>query len=366
MNMKKITFGLSILVASTFVFLSCKKPTPNVEPPADKEVQTAIDASFANFIVTDIDMICSFIGENDLFPKFYLQKAGYTNVATTRDPVSKTLAIGYNTKTRCVDGHIREGSIFMRYGLNSDWNPNPPPNTDYYRDFGFIGAITFSNYKVDGILVENVPGNTYFLVKNKRGNANKPIVDLAWTIEANLQFTDSNSTKPFMTWKGLLTKKIQNLASLPSWTNTAISNSNITWSVTTVEYTGSYSGVTSFSVPYSCKIYDATPLVRDFSCYPDKVAGAVLTNTPGTVSQIFEEFHPFVKGVTSFTTASKYSVDSLNLYPREIYFDNTGNTFGGSSGSGKDPASEFSLPGQCDNKGAVQIKGVYFPIDFRK
>jgi len=361
--MKKITLGFSLLVASTFIFLSCGKKTPNVAPIADTEVQTAIDATFANFIISDIDMICSFVCEDDFFPKFYLNKPGYTPMAASRDEPTKTLAIGYNAKTRCADGHIREGSIFIRYGLNSFWDATPPPNTKYYRDFGFAAAVSFSNYKVDGILIENVDPTRFFVIKNMRVDEKKPISDIGWTIDGKLQFTDSLSSKPILTWEGALVKKITNLPSAPTtattqqiWKNTATENTAITWSATIVQYTGTFHGVTSYSVPYECKIYDATPLVRDFSCYPDKISGVNLTPT---VTTVYEEFHPFISGVTSFTTSKPTKIDSLPLYPREIYFDNSENSYGGVN----DP---LSLPAQCDNKGAVQIKGVYYPIDFRK
>ena len=55
--------------------------------------------------------------------------------------------------------------------------------------------------------------------------------------------------------------------------------------------------------------------------------------------------------ITSFTTSTKY--------PREIYFDNTANAFGGTD-------NPLNLPSQCDNKAAVQIKGIYYPIDLKK
>lgn len=361
--MKKITLGFSLLVASTFIFLSCGKKTPNVAPIADTEVQTAIDATFANFIITDIDMVASFVCEDDFHPKFYLPKAGYTPMAAARDESAKTLAVGYNGATRCADGHIRQGSIFLRYGLNTYFDSTPPPNTKYYRDFGFTVALSFSNYKVDGILIENVDPTRFLIIRNTRSSAKKPITDIGWTIEGKLKFTDSLSSTANMTWEGSLVKKIKNLPAAPTtpttsqiWNNTATGNTAITWSATIVEYTGSFHGVTSYSVPYESKIYDATPLVRDFSCYPDKISAVNLTPT---VTTVYEEFHPFISGVASFTTSKPTKIDSLPLYPREIYFDNTENSYGGIS----DP---LSLPAQCDNKGAVQIKGIYYPIDFKK
>lgn len=345
--MKKITYHFLFLMASTLFFLGCSKEA-NVEPVADKELQSSIDASFANYIVTDIDMICSFVAENNLYPKFYLPAPGSPTFVVNRDADVKQITISFN-KTKCVDGRLRDGTIFLRYAADPLFNPNPPPNTDYYRDFGFIGRVTLSNYKVDGWLVENSPGSTYFLIKNKRLDANRPIVNnISWTIEGNLQFTDSSSVVPKITWKGMLTKTLANMSDTSVFKNEpkTVLSTAVKWPNAKVAYTGSFSGVTSYSVPYSYKIYDATPIGRDFKCFPDKVAGVVLTPT---LTPYYEEFHPFVSGIASFTTA--------NLYPREIYFDNAENKY--SSGT-------LNLPAQCDNKGVVQIKGIYYPIDLKK
>jgi hypothetical protein len=56
-----------------------------------------------------------------------------------------------------------------------------------------------------------------------------------------------------------------------------------------------------------------------------------------------EEFHPFKDGVATFSTADKY--------PRQIYYGNEGTS---------------DLAAQCDNSGVVLIKGISYPIDFKK
>ena len=119
--MKKNILCFTFLLASSFIFLSCSKE-PNVAPEADVELQSSIDASFANFIVTDIDMICSFIGENNLYPKFYTPVAGSPTFVVNRDPDAKQLSISFN-KTKCADGRLRDGSIIIKYAsrLNYTW-----------------------------------------------------------------------------------------------------------------------------------------------------------------------------------------------------------------------------------------------------
>ena len=363
--MKKNIFCFTFLLASSFIFLSCSKE-PNVAPEADVELQSSIDASFANFIVTDIDMICSFIGENNLYPKFYTPVAGSPTFVVNRDPDAKQLSISFN-KTKCADGRVRDGSIIIKYAYDATVSNVNPPNTDYYRQFGFVGRVSLISYRVDGWLVKKKTGTTYdLIIRNKRPNADRPIVDkISWTIEGKLELTDSLNTLPSITWEGLITKTLP-LTADPKAENdygfkqdsvfkntpkSFLDVNSINWQKAKVYYTGSFTGVTSFSLPYSYKIYDATPVERNFTCYPDKVSGVTLTNTVGVVSASYEEFHPFVGGVASFTTSTKY--------PREIYFDNTANTFGGTD-------NPLNLPSQCDNKAAVQIKGIYYPIDLKK
>ncbi len=79
--MKKINLVFSVLILSTVLFFSCKKE-PNVPPVADTELQTAIDASYATFLVSDIEMVCSFGGEGGTAqsnPKFYNYIAAETD-----------------------------------------------------------------------------------------------------------------------------------------------------------------------------------------------------------------------------------------------------------------------------------------------
>jgi hypothetical protein len=361
--MKKFIISLSVLISVSTLFVGCNKK-PNVPPVADEETKSAVDASLANFIVTDVDMITAFLcTENIQKPKYQttIKPAPNDIDAYYNNSGVRVVNMTWDKGTRCRDGRIREGSIFIRY-YNLLYQPTDVQNQNnkYYRDFEFVANITFSQYMVDSIKVEDatVANNDEqaqaLFVKNLRPNGNKPVTDLSWSIEGSLIFTDirnTTRTEPVMSWSGKLVKRIKNLETSKSFTNTSANFSQINWDFTAPEYTGSFSGVTSYSVPYACKIYDATPLVRDFSCFPDKISSVATTNSVGIVNPSFEEFHPFVSGVASFTSGT--------LYPREIYFDNVDNTYGGGG-------EIISLPAQCDNKGAIQIKGVYFPVDFRK
>ena len=75
MKITKLTLGLSVLAAAGLL-LGCKKAEPNVPPVADTETQTAVDAAWATYVVTDIDMMCSFLGENECVNHFYIDVPG--------------------------------------------------------------------------------------------------------------------------------------------------------------------------------------------------------------------------------------------------------------------------------------------------
>jgi hypothetical protein len=112
-------------------------------------------------------------------------------------------------------------------------------------------------------------------------------------------------------------------------------------------YYGSMFGKTGGDKPYKMVVNQATPLVRDFMCTADPVASVSATGT-GTVPFTYtaEEHHPIIAGIASFTTGTT----AEDKYPRQIYFGNE--------------ASD--QPQQCDYTGIVNIKGNYYPINFRK
>src|SRR5687768_4310137 len=105
MNMKKLTLGISLL-ASAVLFMGCPKKVPNVPPVADTETQSAVDASWATYVITDIDQICAFMGEDRLLEHFYTPIPGTSTIQPIRDEASKTLIMAFN-KTRCIDGRLR-------------------------------------------------------------------------------------------------------------------------------------------------------------------------------------------------------------------------------------------------------------------
>jgi hypothetical protein len=351
MEMKRVTLGFSILALSTVFVLGCKK-TANVAPEPDTEVQSSVYATYANYVASDIDMICSFMGENLLLNHFYIAYPGsasgtsgtMTAIRDTNGTTTKRLIMSWN-QTRCLDGRVRDGSIFMDYGLDSLY-----PNAKYTREFKFAGKITLANYKVDGWLIELYdPNAPVYLYNTLPTSSYSPSsTKLTWKFAGKLKFTHPTDPKKNMVWDGNLFKTLDNTSDIRVFA--ASKQAAINWSLAVVKYDGTVNGsgpqidaagnVTP-NVSYAMTINNQTPLVRDFQCYPDKVSGVAFTATVGNLLVLTEEYHPFKMGVASFTVGS--------AYPRQIYYGNEG---------------EPQLPLQCDNSGEVLIKGISYVIDF--
>ncbi|MEO6303084.1 MAG: hypothetical protein ABIP51_07910 [Bacteroidia bacterium] len=324
--MKKITLGFSILAASAIFVTSCNKKT--TEPPvADKEFQTSIDASYANTIVTDIDMIAGFLGENS-YPKFIAPAPGSTGTITVVNNTvfPQSASVTFNN-TKCLDGKVRNGSIVMTYTVSG--------NSNYYRDYGFQGIITLNNYEVDGWRVDDSVSTTVGSVRisnlSTSANPNPQTTKLKWKIDGYFKIENILDPTQKMVWLGGLTKTLVNTAQLNPNNLTAIS-----WTAAIVQYEGAFGGVTPGNYPYTYTISTEKPLVRNYTCSPDKVLGVITTPT---VSIINSEFHPFIDGVASFTT-------SAGKEPRAIDYGTEGTP--------------------CDNSGSITIKGISYKVDFKK
>ncbi|MDI1353550.1 MAG: hypothetical protein PSX36_01440 [bacterium] len=351
--MKKVNLGFALLTVAAVFVLGCKKPTANVEPVADTETQSAIDAAWATYVISDIDQVCGFIGENNFLSHFYVNVPGTQTVTGIRDIDNKNLVMGWN-KTMCVDGRLRDGSIFMGYKLDSISNPNTNLNSVYYREYGFVGRITFSEYKIDGWRVTlfdpAAPAYVYNKITTPQYDPSK--VKLTWSIEGKFLLEHPSDPSRNIVWSGKLFKTLTNSTDPKIFAVTK--QSAINWAspdpklpraiVSYHTVKGNViTGMTNGNVPFSMTIDEKTPLIRDFKCFPDQIAGVVPTNTPGVVTVMSEEHHPFISGIASFTTGTSY--------PRQVYFGNEGNP---------------DIPGQCDITGTVLIKGNSYPINFRK
>ena len=318
--MKKITLGFSILAATAIFLTSCNKKTAEA-PVADTEFDSAIQATYANTTVTDIDMICGFLGENQI-PKFVAAQAGYAPVNVTNAAMMSTIT--WTPGTKCMDGKTRSGSIVMTW-TNA---------TTYYRDKGFAGTVTLNNYVVDGWSVDDV---TPFKITSLAPNG---YTVFKWTLAGTFDIINVLDPAKKITWDGSLNKTLTNAAQMTPVPNATTA---ISWTMAVNQYDGVFKGNTVGDVAYTYTIGSTdpatselkNPLVRNYTCAPDKVIG--ITTTP-SVAAVNSEYHPFINGTASFTTSTKA--------PRTIDFGTDGTP--------------------CDNSGTVTIKGITYNIDFMK
>ncbi len=351
MKTNKIILGFSIIAATGFFVAGCNKKA-NVAPEADLEVQSTVDASYATSIITDIDDICGYLGEGytDL-NAIYLSGVGMnaSNFITySTVPTSSMVSIVYNGTVTCYDGKKRSGKITLDYSAS-----NATFNAKNYRDAGFVGKVTLNNYVVDGWSVYN---NTTFTITNTTPSGYNPTsVPLTWKLDGRFTMFPGTGTVTIadsstITWNGTLTKTLANS------TSSLILNPNklipIRWSANTstaspgakCSYKGTATGLVQKSIFYTVEITDA--LMRDFSCSPNSLvlapapSSTVMTNNgmPNGIP-VKNEWHPIIVGIASYSISGATD-------PRVVDY--------ASGGAG------------CDNNGTIYIKGISYPVDFRK
>jgi hypothetical protein len=342
MDTTKKLLGLTFAAGLVLGITGCDKK-PNVAPEPDKEFQSTVDLQFAQMVITDIDMICSFVAEggNSLeVPKFYMEEepGAVNSVTVTNDIQAKYLFVSYNN-TKCIDGRVRNGTIVMNYAYTN-------PNARYYRDFEFEGKVSLTNYKVDGW---DVTLNNSFIVTNKLASPayDSKTTKLSWRMNGDFNLKYPADPSKNMRVNADLVKTLANTSDPAVFP--VSHQSAIQWSLAVVEYKGTMFGTTSGNVDYTYQIDDKNPLARDFSCFPDQVGGLGASPSFKTWKS---EFHPFTKGQASLKTG--------NLYPRVIAYGNEQGEYGDLA---KDPKD---LTYQCDNNGVVTIKGIAYPIDFKE
>lgn len=349
--MKRVTFGFSILAISAAFIIGCKKED-NVAPVADTETESAVYASFATYVVSDIDQICSFLGEDQLLNNFYIDYPGTSSgvtgtVAAVRDTASKRLFMLWN-KTKCVDGFERDGTVIMDYGKDPK-----EKNAKYTHSYKFKGEIRFSNYKVNGWLIELADPNNPIIFENTIPTATltPSVTPLTWKIVGKIKLTHPTDPDKSMIWETQgLYKTLTNTSDAKVYDPKKYgAASAINYSLANVAYTGKVFGncpridtagkVLTPMAPFTMTINPNFALNRDYQCFPTVVSGVAIGSN--TLVQRTLEQHPFDKGATSFTVGS--------YYPRQVYFGNEG-----------DP----TLAPQCDNVGSVLIKGNTYRINF--
>jgi len=279
------------------------------------DLQSSKDISEASMIISDLEMLCAFVGDKIFVPKFYRPLNDPSAMVASMDTVAKYYSIAFN-QAMCVDGKKRNGSVFVNYGLSS-------PNVRFYHDFGFVGRVLLTNFEVNGWRVENL-NSAPFTISNKVSPANydPSVTNLSWEIMGQLKFTKVTDTTKKLTWNGKVIKTLINT------NNPVVFNPNknaaIQWPFAVVIYSGQANGITTSILPYSAKT--DKPLKRDFNC------NFMPPNNPNVT-----ELHPFINGSLIFNCS--------NFHPRTINF-------------GPDE------PGLCDDQGVVSFSSESHDIVF--
>lgn len=337
--MKKIATKFSAIVLMAVALTSCNKKT-NTPPEADKEVQSAIDASAAQMIATDIDMMVALASENASMTFYsHIAGSGSNTVTVFRDTTNKINTLTFNN-AKCADGKTRDGMITINYVGTTG-------ATAYVRNPGHVANVSFTAYKVNNYIVKDY--STFKVTNTTPAGYTRSLTPLTWKIEGDLAMADLNAVGvKDISWKGTLNKTLTNStsfsvhpsASLPivwTTTNNAVKATAVNG---IVAYTGTITGVTdgnAVSAPaagtsYTFAIDADKPMTRNFGCSPNYMPNY------GDRSQ----HHPLVGGKVKFHTGAADKAD------RVLYFGDQENVMG------------------CDNSGIVIINGVSYNVDFKE
>jgi hypothetical protein len=289
-------------------------PPPPPDPYAySSDLQSSKDMVFAMNTLSDVEMLCAFIGENQMFPAFY-GPAGPNagSWAITRDTLSRYMLVAYNNAL-CKDGKTRDGTVAFDYSASN-------ANAKYYRNYDFFCRVMFMNYEVDGWKINTDSAGAYIRNNLSSANFNPSTTNLTWKFSGSVSLVKKTDPDRKITWNGAMTKVLANTSD-PAVYSTARTQV-IDWTKARVQYSGliqgTINGLNYKYQPDSVKI----PL-RDFAC------SVPLSSPQGS------SIHPFTAGMALFTIS--------NYHPRNI---------------------DFGPPQVCDNKGAVSFKGETYNVDF--
>jgi hypothetical protein len=311
--------SLCILLVVSVLVTFCKKPAKEATDPYvySSDIQTSKDLTAATFIVTDIDMLAGFLGENDLFNHCYLPQPGSSTMSVTRDTSAKIFLAAFNN-SKCVDGKTREGSVFFSYNVPGQDNAA----AQYYREFGFTCMVNFSDYKVNGWKIELMNASVPAVIKNTVSSSqyDPKVTNLTWEFSGKLKLTNLSNGN-FIYWEGTLKKMLLNTS------DPAVFNPNkqsaINFNKARIVYGGSFSGTTSDLLSYTVVIDDGNPILRDLNC------AFVPGGSPGVT-----HYHPFIGGMMAANVS--------NFHPRTIW---------------------FGPNGTCDNMAVISFKGENHEIE---
>jgi hypothetical protein len=317
--------------------ISCGKPKLNVAPNPDTNTADAIETMWMVHHISDIEMVCAFIAEQDAYDNAYKPMAisGNGTMTPIFDIASKTLFQAYN-QTKCTDNLLRDGTINLNFKYQPDVFPRQTRNSVYMHEYGYAGQLTLSEYVVNGYRIKTHNGVPALII-NQLSSADADVsqVKLSWAIRGDFEIIHPQDAAKVMRMEVNLLKTLENS------TNPSVypKNGYIRWEDAIVSYSGVLKGTNFDGTAFTLTVSPEAPLVRDFNCVPDLSQGGVVASAsplrinPGT-------FHPFVTGVAAYLPEGRYR--------REIYFGNEG---------------DQRLSYQCDNKATVLIKGNLYTAD---
>ncbi|MBL7931381.1 MAG: hypothetical protein JNL60_05750, partial [Bacteroidia bacterium] len=290
MKNRNVLFIPAVATLSLFL-MGCPK-TKNVVPPVDDETQSSVQASYVNYLVSDIEMLASFMGEAQEQNHFYNPVDAIQIYNTpVLSPNGGARAVSFNHQL-CKDGRVRHGTIYLKYVVAPEY-----PNARYMRAYKFDAHIEFSgDYSVDDYNINlNVDDGGYFTIVNTLpSEAYSPAsTKLTWKIDGKLKFTHLTDPRKNMTWEGHWTKTLNN-------TNSTLVVSSPTNAINWYKAEVSYAGTSMGTIPlansdgviesktFNMKINSERPLTRDFQCTPDPILGVKNNGNNGMTATISE------------------------------------------------------------------------------
>lgn len=301
--MKKILYSFGFLTLVLMSFQNCKKESEQIDTPDpytySGDLSTAKNITSVSFVVSDLEMLCGFLGDFDLFPDFYLPISDSTGIVNvSQDTSAKKITIKYN-KTKCVDGKTRSGSVLLDYSGSAY-------GSLIYRNPGFTTKVTLSNYEVDDWKIALSDQTKPIIITNQLTNSqfNPQTENLCWLITGSLKITNKQDSSKNTMWNGGFKKELTNT------NNPDVFNPNkqkpIVWKKAIVSYKYDITGTTSYlEIPFTFKSNSPNPIVRDFNC------SWLIPTMPEA-----KEIHPFTSGEAQFQTSSNHP-RTINYGPDE-------------------------------------------------
>jgi len=326
MKNKKLTIGLTLLMAGSVILTNCTKNKTSEAPSPDNETQSTKDMSRIATIVGDIIEIGAQGGDgaSGLLPYLSYSPLVVMQGTTTINSTGAVLFVDQGSKyytltfsnTVGKDGHVRNGVLKYDYFpstlIDSEFS-SAPPLVDYYRQPAFRADVTSIGYSVDdytiGINSFRITNTTPIGFPNITPYTPALGVKLTWRNNFDVSLSRAvGTTTETSTFVGTIYKTLLNTA------NTPVPMPLISPQTFTIYQGPAYGSLNWAKAYYS---YNGTAVANLPNIGPTNVTMTDLTrnmnNSPeafymdGTSMLLSPEKHPFVSGYMSFKPGSKPS-----------------------------------------------------------